>query len=87
MSQPVFASAGGFPRLLYIPVPEFFDMHKAAPELEDATAVSISSAGSIDVSSSPERRQVRGDGSVPFAWRSQHWQAQRRGSCCCMASR
>jgi len=26
--QPVFASSGGFPRLLYIPVPEYFDMHR-----------------------------------------------------------
>ena len=26
MWQPVFASSGGFPRLLYIPVPEYFDM-------------------------------------------------------------
>ncbi|KAI8474269.1 MAG: hypothetical protein J3K34DRAFT_137172 [Monoraphidium minutum] len=24
--QPIFASAGGFPRLLYIPVPEYFDL-------------------------------------------------------------
>lgn len=27
--QPIFASAGGFPRLLYIPVPEFFDMRNS----------------------------------------------------------
>jgi hypothetical protein len=26
MWQPVFASSGGFPRLLYIPVPEYFDL-------------------------------------------------------------
>jgi hypothetical protein len=46
--QPIFASSGGFPRLLYIPVPEYFDMHKAIP---DATAISYSSASSIDISS------------------------------------
>jgi hypothetical protein len=52
-TQPIFASAGGFPRLLYIPVPEFFDMHRSLP---DATAISVSSVtGSIDASSSPER--------------------------------
>lgn len=52
-TQPVFASAGGFPRLLYIPVPEYFDMHRALP---DATAISVSSVtGSIDASSSADR--------------------------------
>ena len=49
--QPIFASAGGFPRLLYIPVPEYFDMHRSLP---DATAIS-SINDSIDASSSPDR--------------------------------
>eukprot|EP00775_Hariotina_reticulata_P011285 gene11285-11435_t len=50
--QPVFASSGGFPRLLYIPVPEYFDMHRAVP---DATVISISSSASMDISSSSSR--------------------------------
>jgi hypothetical protein len=29
MWQPMFASSGGFPRLLYIPVPEYFDLSRA----------------------------------------------------------
>ncbi|WIA13043.1 hypothetical protein OEZ85_006651 [Tetradesmus obliquus] len=50
MWQPIFASSGGFPRLLYIPVPEYFDMHRSLP---DATAISFDAdTASIDVSSS-----------------------------------
>ncbi|KAF8067345.1 hypothetical protein HT031_002393 [Scenedesmus sp. PABB004] len=40
--QPIFASSGGWPRLLYIPVPEYFDLSRALP---DATAISVSFDG------------------------------------------
>jgi hypothetical protein len=40
--QPIFASAGGFPRLLYIPVPEYFDVSAAA-------AASSDGKGAIDI--------------------------------------
>eukprot|EP00877_Chromochloris_zofingiensis_P003255 jgi/Chrzof1/12930/Cz07g12210.t1 len=30
--QPIFASSGGFPRLLYIPVPEYFDVSKGVDQ-------------------------------------------------------
>eukprot|EP00879_Flechtneria_rotunda_P004756 GHRR01005025.1.p1 GENE.GHRR01005025.1~~GHRR01005025.1.p1 ORF type:complete len:306 (+),score=95.72 GHRR01005025.1:226-1143(+) len=50
--QPIFASSGGFPRLLYIPVPEYFDMHRALP---DSTPIS---AGNIDVNNASSTTAV-----------------------------
>jgi hypothetical protein len=44
MWQPMFASSGGFPRLLYIPVPEYFDLSRAQ---KDGTIDIITELGPV----------------------------------------
>ncbi|GBF88286.1 hypothetical protein Rsub_00998 [Raphidocelis subcapitata] len=63
--QPVFASAGGFPRLLYIPVPEYFDLRAAS----DAAAAASDAAAAAALDAAADAASARGGppGKLPGA--------------------